>query len=209
MSLRARIFIIVSILVLLILGVSIFLVVRNKNKTAEPQTTVPTDNTLTTNNGQSAVGTSVPEGLPAKIVSPLEAEKNGAQQLAKVFVERYGTYSSDNNFQNIKEVQTLVTESLWSKISAPILQRSASTDVTLRDFDKSKTTTNAGQNFTGMTTKVISMDLVSWSDTKATVELKTSRTEEKNGVVTTRYQNATVEMVKLNGMWLVNKLLWN
>ncbi len=194
MSLRARIFIIVSILVLFILGISIFLIVKNKNKTAEPQTAVPADNTAAINNGQVAVGTSVPEGLPAKVVSPLEAEKNGAQQLAKVFVERYGTYSSDNNFQNIKEVQTLVTESLWSKISAPIT---------------AKTTTSANQNFTGMTTKVISMDLTSWSDAKATVELKTSRIEEKNGVVTTRYQNAIVEMVKLNGVWLVNKLLWN
>ena len=170
------------------------MIVKNKNKTAEPQTAVPADNTAAINNGQVAVGTSVPEGLPAKVVSPLEAEKNGAQQLAKVFVERYGTYSSDNNFQNIKEVQTLVTESLWSKISAPIT---------------AKTTTSANQNFTGMTTKVISMDLTSWSDAKATVELKTSRIEEKNGVVTTRYQNAIVEMVKLNGVWLVNKLLWN
>lgn len=194
MSLRARIFIIVSILVLLILGISVFLVVRNKNKTVEPQTIIPTNNTVTTSNGQNSNGTQVPESLPAKVVSPLEAEKNGAQQLAKVFVERYGTYSSDNNFQNIKEAQTLVTESMWSKISAPI---------------SAKITTSANQNFTGMTTKVISMDLTSWSDSKATVELKTSRTEEKNRVVTTRYQNATVEMVKLNGVWLVNKLLWN
>jgi len=193
MSLRARIFIIVSILALLVLGVSLFLVVRSKNKAAGPQTVAPTD---TTANGQpggqtATTGTQIPAGLPARIVSPLEAEKNGVVQLAKVFVERYGTYSTDNNFQNIKEVEAFVTPALWSKISAPI---------------NSKTTT---QSFVGVTTKVISMELASWSGTKAVVELKTTRTEEKDGKVTTRQQNATVEMVKSNDLWLVDKLVWN
>ena len=196
MSLRARIFIIISILVLFILGISIFLVVGNKKKTAEPQTVTPADNTVPTYIGgqtgtQTVVGDQAPAGLPAKTATPLEAEKNGVAQLAKVFVERYGTYSTDNNFQNIKEVETFVTLSFWSKISAPI------------------TAKNTSQNFVGVTTKVISMDLASWSDTKATVELKTTRAEEKNGVVATRYQNATVDMVKVKDSWLVGNLVWN
>ncbi len=195
MSLRARIFILISILVLLVLGVSIFLVVRNKNKNAQPEAGTPQSNTATSGNGQpdtqTPVGSQAPVGLPAKTATPLEIEKNGAQQLAKVFVERYGTYSTDNNFQNIKDVETLVTQSLWSKISAPM---------------SAKTTTGS---FAGVTTKVISMNLTSWSDTKATVELKTMRTEEKNGTVTTRYQNATVEMVKVGTSWLIDKIVWN
>ncbi|TSC84684.1 MAG: Uncharacterized protein G01um101413_68 [Parcubacteria group bacterium Gr01-1014_13] len=193
MSLRARIFIIISIVVFLILGISIFLIVRNKNKNAQPQTGEP--NTTVNSNGQpndgTTVGAQAPAGLPAKTATPLEAEKNSVSQLAKFFLERYGTYSSDNDFQNIKEVEVFVTAALWSKISAPM---------------NSKTTTNG---FVGMTTKVISMELTDWSDTAATVELKTTRTEEKNGVVSTRYQNATVEMVKENGVWLADKLVWN
>jgi hypothetical protein len=192
MSLRARIFIIISIVVFLILGISIFLIVRNKNKNTEPQTGAPQNNGVAQSDGsQTIIGDQAPVGLPAKTATPLEAEKNGAVQLAKVFVERYGTYSSDNDFQNIKEVETFVTVALWSKISAPM---------------NSKTTT---QGFVGMTTKVISMDLVAWSGTIATVELKTTRTEEKNGAVSTRYQNATVEMVKENTVWLINKISWN
>jgi hypothetical protein len=195
MSLRARIFIIISIVMLLVLGVSIFLVVRNNKKSAEPQTGAPTDNTSVIGNGQpggqAVTGTQVPAGLPAKTATPLEAEKNGVVQLAKVFVERYGTYSTDNNFQNIKEVETFVTLSLWSKISAPISAKSIN------------------QSFVGVTTKVISMDLASWFGIRATVELKTTRTEEKNGVLSTRQQNATVDMVKTNAVWLVDKLVWN
>ena len=194
MSLRARIFIIISIFVIFILGISIFLVVRNKNKSADPQTVTPTDSTASQNgvqpNGQILVGDQAPAGLPAKTATPLEAEKNGAVQLAKVFVERYGTYSSDNNFQNIKEVEALVTPALWSKISAPM---------------NAKTTT---ASFVGVTTKVISLELTAWSDIAATVELKTTRTEEKNGAVSTRYQNAIVQMVKTGGVWLADKLVW-
>lgn len=194
MSLRARIFIIISVFVLIILGISIFLVVRNKNKTTADETGSPV-NTPGVNNGQpsnpASTGTPIPAGLPAKTASPLEAEKNGVVQLAKVFVERYGTYSSDNNFQNIKEVESLVTRSLWSKISEPM---------------NSKTTT---QGFVGVTTKAISMDLASWSDSKATVEVKTTRTEERNGVMTTKYQNATAGLVKQNSFWLVDSFVWN
>lgn len=195
MSLRTRIFVIISILVLLILGISIFLVVKNKNKNTEPQAVAPTDNTVVNGNGQPngqvLVGTQTPTGLPAKIAAPLEIEKNGVTQLAKVFVERYGTYSTDNDWQNIKDVQTLVTQSLWSKISAPMY---------------SKTTS---QSFVGVTTKVISLDLAMWSDAKATVGLKTTRTEEKNGIVTIRYQNATVNLVKQNTVWLIDKISWD
>ncbi len=192
MSLRARIFIIISIVVLLILGISIFLIVRNKNKNTEPQTTAPqTNGTPQSNGNQTVIGDQAPAGLPAKTATTLEAEKNGVSQLAKFFVERYGTYSSDNEFQNIKEVETFVTAALWSRISAPM---------------NSKNTT---QGFVGMTTKVISVELSAWSDTAATVELKTTRIEEKDGVVSTRYQNSTVEMVKQNGVWLADKLVWN
>ncbi len=196
MSLRARIFIIVSILVLLVLGISIFLIVGNKNKNSQPQTGAPQNNSsVVTGTGQpgaqTTIGAQAPAGLPAKVATPLETEKNGAQQLAKVFLERYGTYSSDNNFQNIKDVETLVTRSLWSKISAPI---------------SSKTT---AQSFVGVTTKVVSMDLTAWSDAKAVVEFKTMRVEERNGVVNTKYQNATVVLIKQGSSWLVDTLVWN
>lgn len=192
MSLRARIFIIVSILVLFILGISIFLVI-NKNKSASP---AKDDQTVAAPSGgafvpaQLSVATPIPEGLPAKTATPLEAEQNGVQQLAKVLVERYGTYSSDNNFQNIKDVQALTTKLLWTKFSSQMKAGSAGA-------------------FVGMTTKVIGTDLTDWSGTKAVVVLTTVRTEEKNGKITTNYQNASVGMVKQDGVWLANSFTWD
>lgn len=193
MSLRARIFIIVSVVVLLVLAISMFLIVKNKNKTTD---TTPPPNTNTslpgTNGGtQSDVQVLIDKGLPAKTPTPLEVEQNAVEQFAKIFVERYGTYSTDNEFQNIKESQALVTKSLWSRIGAGI------------------NTKESSQNFVGLTTKVMSTRLADWGSDQATVELKTMRTEDKSGVVSNRYQNATVGMVKEGGVWLANTLVWN
>lgn len=194
MSLRARIFFIISVVVFLVLAISIFLIVRNKNKTTQI-TDVSTD--VNVNNNQNndlsigQVATEIPAGVSVKQPSSEEVEKNAVEQLSKVFIERYGTYSTDNNGQNIIESQSLVTKSLWSRISTGL------------------NTKNTNQTFLGLTTKVMSIDLVSWSADKATVSLKTMRTEDKNGVITNRYQNVTVEMVKEGGVWLADKLTWN
>lgn len=194
MSLRARIFFVVSVVVFLVLAISIFLIVRNKNKTTQI-TDVSTDVNVNNNqnNDQSIgqVATEIPAGVSVKAPTSEEVEKNAVEQLAKVFIERYGTYSTDNNGQNIIESQSLVTKPLWSRISTGL------------------NTKNTNQPFLGLTTKVMSMDLESWSAAKATVSLKTMRAEDKNGVITNRYQNVTVEMVKEGGVWLADKLTWN
>lgn len=192
MSLRARIFIIVSVIVLLVLSVSIFLYVRGKNKNNNP---VPVETTPTSTgevvlpSGQGA--TEIPAGIPVKTITPLEAQKNGVEQFAKTFVERYGTYSTDNESQNIKESQELVTPALWTKISAGL-------DVS-----------SSGQPFYGITTKIISTNITSWSETKATVSLKAMRTEDKNGTISSRNQNVAVEMVKEGEKWLASSITWN
>lgn len=194
MSLRARIFIIVSVIILLVLSVSIFLYVRGKNKNNNP---TPVDNApVSTSTGEVVLpsgqgATEIPAGLPVKTVTPLEAQKNGVEQLAKTFVERYGTYSTDNESQNIKESQALVTRALWAKISTGL------------------TAPSSNQAFYGITTKVISMDLSSWSETKAMVTLRAMRTEDKNGTVSSRNQTVTVEMVKEGTVWLANSIAWN
>ena len=194
MSLRARIFIIISVVVLLNLSVSILLVVKSRNSGSvnTPATTPDSSNTNPDNlsNPAGGAGTQVPVGSPVKPLTSLEVEQNGAEQLAKIFIERYGTYSTDNEFENIKEAQAFVSKALWSKISLGINVK------------------NPNSGFLGLTTKVVSVDMISWSDSKAVFDLKIMRNENKSGVVTTRYQNVIVEMVKENNVWLADSLVW-
>jgi len=199
LSLRARIFIVISLVVLFILGVSLIIIVSNKksqnNQQIATSTTETTNGNIIEQNNFNAsqlqqTATTVPAGLPIKAKTSLEIEQNGVKQFAKIFVERYGSYSTDDSSQNIKDVQSLVTVSLWTKISAKI------------------NAPQTAQSFYGITTKVITDDLTKWSDSSAEVALKTVRAETKSGKTANIYQNATVTLVKTGGTWLVDKFSW-
>jgi len=193
MTLRARIFIIVSVVVLIVLGISLFLLIgaRKKAATGAAGTAAETGAT-TTETGLPAAptGTEIPSGLPVKKQTTVEVEQAGVKQLARTFTERYGTYSTQNDSQNIKEVETLCTRALWSKISARIGASAA------------------GQAFVGVTTRVITADLTDWKGNEAVIDLRTMRTEEKSGVVTNKYQNAEAKLVKSGENWLVDQFVW-
>lgn len=194
LSLRARLFIIISLVVLFILGVSLLLII---NRTKPTPVVAPGANeqtgTISVNNGitlaQNGVTVAPPSGAVIKPTTPLEAEQNAVKQLARIFLERYNTYSTDNDYQNITDVQELVTPEMWAKISA-----------------RMKTAPTAG-SFIGVTTNVISVDLGDWAADKAMVVLKTNSIEEKNSVVSSTYQTVQVFLVKTDNSWLIEKFV--
>ncbi len=195
MSLRARLFIIISLVVLFVLGISLILLARNRQggKTAAPTAEAPASNGVQNTNANGVVPQNPAAALsPAATIPPissLELEQNSVKQLAKVFIERYGTYSSDNNFQNLREVESLAAPELWKKISA-------------------RMSTPAVGPFVGETVKTFSVNMLNWSDTAAELELKTLRTTEKGGVVAEKYQGVKVKLIKQGGAWLVSNFEW-
>ena len=202
MSLRARIFIIVSVVVLIILGISLFLMSdfgKNAISPAAPTEqnlpeTTQTNNSPVNTTEQPVVNTTIPT-IPVNITTE-DTEKNAAKQLAKVFIERYGTYSTDNGSDNIRDVQGLVTPALWSTLSARINSTTVNENVA------------PSGAFYGISTQVFSMELVNWLPDNAKVSLQLVRTEEKNGIRTVKHQNAEVIMVKQNEQWLVQNFKW-
>lgn len=194
-SLRARIFILISVVLLIILAISVFLMMRfGKEKTAtEPVNTSTGPLPSTSSPDTVPVGTSI-SSPGARQLSLEDIEKNAAKQLAKIFIERYGTYSSDNESLNIKEVENLVASALWSSLSAKI-----------------KSGPNGqipGAEFMGMTTRVISAELKDWTGESAQAFLQTVRVEEKNGVTNNQHQNVEVNLVKQGENWLVQNFKW-
>lgn len=199
LSLRARLFVVISLFVLLILAVSIFLVLRSKNKTTDTETILPDGSSAniidssnfnyTPNIITPLAGGEVQSGTPVKPVTTLEAEQNAVRQYAKIFIERFNSYSSENNFQNIIEVRELVTADLWKTISARMNQAPSG-------------------SFVGVTTKVFTTELVKWSSSEAVVNMSASIREEKNGVFTDRQQSVVVDLIKENGNWLISKFKW-
>lgn len=198
MSLRTRIFIIISLIVLVILGISILAWVFGKkdgavnpdeNKTPAQQANLPAGTVLY--NGAPVVVAPAEQGLKPRPITTLETEQNSVRQLARIFTERYNSYSSDADFQNIREVQDLVTDALWAQISGPLSGNSP-----------------VSANFVGVTASVIGTELAAWQNGAAKVILKTVLVEEKNGVKSTRQRTANVELIKSSGKWLVDKFVW-
>jgi hypothetical protein len=106
-------------------------------------------------------------------------------------VERYNSYSTDNNWQNITDIKELVTTELWQTLSMKIGK------------------TPANSSFVGVTTKVFTSEIKTWEDKSAVVYLSTAIREEKSGVFSDRQQNIAVELVKNGDNWLVTKFQWD
>ncbi len=197
LSLRARIFIIVSLIVLAILGISVFLLVRSK-KTVSTNNQPNTTNNLPSGSELSVVApivvTNVSNNIKVEPMSSEETQKNAAEQIAKIFFERFNSYSSESQYQNIRDVQTLVSKSYWSQLSTKL--------------PSTKPASNVVAPFSSTITKAYSSKLSQWSDVAAVVDLQVKITEEKNNLVSNRDQQAKVYLINENGSWLVDKFEW-
>lgn len=193
MTLRTRLFLVISLAVLLVLGISIALLVLGKKKpTAPAQTFENAPFNVIQQNSPTGQPGSVPSGQTAPAVPKLtaeETEKNAVRQIAKIFVERYNSFSTDNNWQNVVEVKALVTSDMWKKISGRI-----GTKVT--------------GSFVGQTTEVLVNNLAEFSPPLARCEMQTRVTLEKNGVATMENKNIFVHLTKKTGEWLVDSYEW-
>ena len=192
MTLRARILLIVGSIVVVLGGLILFLIYNNARKNAAVPATPATSNIIDQGNfNQNAIsgqnGGIPAAGIPVKKPTTEEAEKNAVRQLAKIFIERYGSYSSDSDYQNVKDVQGLVTAELWNKISATTVKKAAN------------------QPFVGVTATAVSTELTSWQANKAEVAIMLRKVEEKNGGSVTSNQNATIDLIKSGDVWLVEK----
>lgn len=194
-TLRSRIFIIISLIVLIILAISIALVVMSKKK----QAAAVVDTTPTTTAAQidstnfsaqiTTPATVVPAGTAVKQPTTEETMKNAAKQLARIFVERYGSYSSDAAGDNIRSIEPLVTKDLWAVLSQRL-------------------NVKYNGDFIGVTTKVIAVNVTEFSSTKAIVEMNSQRSTTKGTTTTDSTQASTVKLIKSGDNWLVDDIKW-
>ncbi|MCX6781646.1 MAG: hypothetical protein NTW66_00775 [Candidatus Magasanikbacteria bacterium] len=194
-TLRSRLFIFISLIVLIILGISVGIIVFVRQKAAPPVEQPPAeDQTGQIDSTNFPVQITpppvvVPTGIPVKPLTTEEALKNGAKQMAKIFTERYGTYSSDSDFANIREVETLVTMSYWSEL-------------------EKKIGTGKPAVFLGVTTNAVASDVVEYASGKAMVEVSAQRITTKGSSTTQTNEKAKVWLVETKGIWLVDKFEW-
>jgi len=191
MPLRNRIFIVISIIALLILGIAVALLITRRGATQKLAANGNTTSTVQTGGNAGEVSVVTPDNtLPVQKLSSVEAQQVGVRQLARVFIERYYTYSNEGNFQNIRDVQTMVSPELWKLMKVKLNTANIS----------------ASGSFNSITTVALGASLTDWADTAATVQVITHQSLEKNGVKSQQNQNYLVSFVKQGTNWLVNSI---
>lgn len=157
---------------------------------AKPVTEIPVPQVTTTQDSTQTPFTN----------QQLEAEKEVRTQTssvtttAKLFTERFGSYSNEANFQNIRDVIPLMSAELAALTTADLATKTSPI------------------GFYGITTRVIAVKTVTQreEDETANVVLSTQRTEENGSAqnTTTKYQDIELTFVRESGVWKVDSVKW-
>ena len=129
--------------------------------------------------------------LPAPTV-PLAptrpTEETTALQASRLFVERFASFSNDNNNRHIDNVLPLATKKMAAWI-------------------ETQRVTQGGQ-YVGQTASVVSNELEKIDKENAVVKIGVQIQATVATSTNILYKNGTVNLVQSNGQWLVDGLFW-
>lgn len=195
MSRKQKILIVV-IGVLVILGLFYWLFLResftpqspttktNVNVVALPPVTLPNSTT---------VSATVPEA------SAEEKLRSSISRLAAAFAERYGSYSNQGNFDNLSDLESLMTEKMWAE--------------TENFIEQSKASAGDSSVYFGITTKAISVNIASIDEGAGTAKITigTQRRESSGSMADSsaiKYEDLELFFLKVNDEWKVDTAKW-
>ncbi len=188
---RKKIFIMLSIVVLLLLAAILAYFVFFKSKVfVPPVTDTPTSTPVNVVPAPDTRVFTPIKNTPAPApVNTEEREKLYVKQLARTFVERFETYSNQNKNRNIVDATELATENMAGYIATKAQEQ--------------------GTSYQGVTTRVISMDLASFTLESATVNVGAQVDTQIANSSKTSYKNGRVELKKISGVWKINGVFWD
>lgn len=113
--------------------------------------------------------------------------------LGRSFTERYGSFSNQNEFENLERLMIYMTAKL-QKETNQLIESQAGVDNSV---------------YYGVTTAVVSLSLEKLEGERAVVMVSTRRRESKEGSSANVFsQTARMVLVKEGGEWLVDKFEW-
>jgi hypothetical protein len=128
-----------------------------------------------------------PEDIPAQ-------HEVSAATVGRIFVERFGSFSSESDYENIDDVMTLATTSLQSRLE-----------------DLAETARGErNDEYYGVSTRIITVKTEVATETSARFLITTQREEAiaDPGNTSVRYQDIRVELLKEGDSWLVDAFTW-
>jgi len=173
-------------IIVLIIWLLIQVLYHPKPKQTSSSSTVPTAQTPSSANSLS-------QQLQQKEQESRTATSD-VLSLAKQFVARYGSYSNESVFANIRDVMPLMSKAFQQKTETYLAANVAP------------------KEYYGVTTRVLTAKTTTSSETNgtATVKLTTQREESVTSPQnkTVKYQDILVNFVKESGVWKIDSAVW-
>ncbi len=146
------------------------------------------------NSSQGVLPTDKISNKSNKSVKPATIDNNLLSSV-RYFVERWGTYSNQSDFQNVRDLRPIMTEDFFDEVYKNYKPKS--------EVELSK------QDYEGYETKVVSIDLENQTDAEATVLVTTNRRHlVGSDSVETYPQKIRITLVKQAGVWRVATAIW-
>lgn len=194
-TLRQRLFIIISLVIAIVLVILLLLNYRREQNNNPTVGSIIEGGTEDTSDG----GASSEEDLglkPSKTEAVPYSEDIYVRQLAKIFVERFTSQSTQNDNGHITDTLELASPSMQAWMNTQVKPNT-------RDYE-------------GVVTSVFASKLTEKTSTTATVTIQVQQKWERkaadaSGPVTTedKRRNGRVTLVKVGDTWLVDGLYWD
>lgn len=161
-----------------------------------PKKTVSVKNTASNQQINTEVGirSNSENQNPSSTSQPKTVVNSDLESLAQAFAERYGSFSSESDLANLKDLLDFMSTSLRASTENYIA------------------TIQSSNEYYGVTTRVLSVKIKSLEETNgfAEVEISTQREESKGSPQNSevKYQILVLQYVKENGIWKVNSAIW-
>ena len=178
-----------GVLSALAIAIVLFFVVSNMRR-ADAPTAAPSEQTPQTDTGVSGLGvSSTPDGLsvPAR-VAPTTPEELLVLQMTRTFVERFRTFSNQNDNRHITDAKALSTVRMQQWIDTQTVA-----------YDPS---------YSGVTTRVVASEVESLSAANATVRVDVQEHVRTAQGSQDEYRSGSVSLVKQSGVWKIDALYW-
>ena len=117
------------------------------------------------------------------------------RRLAQLFLERYGSFTNQGNYENVSDLYPLMSSAMRKKSDAYVREQKS-----LHPLDL---------GYYGITTKALSSSVTFSGANRSSVEISTQR-QESAGVSSARviYQTAKVGLVRIGTEWKVDSVEW-
>ncbi len=197
MTSQSKFFLILAVLVIILLiggGVIGFLYWQSMEQETTVEAIVEeveekTEEEVTTN-------INVAEEVVEEAESKEMDEEDFVQQLAKSFTERYGSFSNQNDYENLLDLKIYMTNKMQKEVDEFI--------------EANKAEEGEEQAYYGITTKVLTLNKLSLEDDKGEYNVSCQRKEAKGleGGSRTYTESAKIEFKKVDGQWKVHSFTW-